>query len=520
MIREQHKKKCVQFLLMVLTCLSLIAVVTPSQVEAATWKRNSTGWWYQNDDNSWPANAWKKINGKWYWFNSAGYMTTGWQWVNGTWYYMTGSGAMAANTWIGDYYVTGSGAMATNTWIGKYYVGADGKWFPSYQPAKWVKNSRGWWYRHSDSSWPANQWEKIGGKWYYFNGGGYMTTGWQKVKGIWYYMESSGAMAANKWIGNYYVTDFGAMATNIWIGDRYVDGSGKWVANYSKPTTTPTPNTPETGTQPTPTPTVIKVTGMDIACTKDNMMVGETADIYPMTIYPANAANKNVTYSSSNTAVATVDGNGHIVAVGEGTVSINVHSADGNCTASASIAVRPLLKDTTVDEVLSHTTMNKTKAQEIFNQINDVRVQNGISALSWDNRDIEKETIIMSGWNIQNNVLNDIPASNLSNHGGGMIGVGMSNGYLTSSEAMNSWMNSPLHKSNILASNVKSCSVSVAEYEYNGVIKQSIIVEFSSITLNDYGQFTEEELMQSTIATLSKCVKPEEFDTYLKKFYY
>lgn len=94
------------------------------------WISDSVGWWYRNADGSYPANAWKYINGQWYYFDGSGYMATGWRQVNGAWYYLTGSGAMAHDTWVGDYYLTSSGAMATNAQIGQYYVGADGKWIP------------------------------------------------------------------------------------------------------------------------------------------------------------------------------------------------------------------------------------------------------------------------------------------------------------------------------------------------------------------------------------------------------
>lgn len=61
--------------------------------------------------------------------------------------------------------------------------------------AGWVKDSKGWWYRNEDGSWPAATWRKIDGKWYYFGSDGYMATdAWQRYKGAWYYLGSSGAM--------------------------------------------------------------------------------------------------------------------------------------------------------------------------------------------------------------------------------------------------------------------------------------------------------------------------------------
>lgn len=63
---------------------------------------------------------------------------------------------------------------------------------------KWIKDSKGWWYRHSDGSYTTNDWEYIAGEWYYFNKQGYMQTGWISVGGKWYYLNSSGAMQTEK----------------------------------------------------------------------------------------------------------------------------------------------------------------------------------------------------------------------------------------------------------------------------------------------------------------------------------
>lgn len=196
------------------TCLTVALVVMTLSlpVYAANWVHNNTGWWYHEDNGSYPANQWKKINGQWYWFNSNGYMVTGWKQINGTWYYFDPSGAMASNRWIGNYYVNESGL-----------------WTQTKKPDQWVASGNRWWYRHSDGSYTTNGWETINEKDYLFDSAGWMLTGWQSVNGTWYYLESSGAKAANRWIGNYYVEADGTMATNKWIGDYYVNDSGLWV---------------------------------------------------------------------------------------------------------------------------------------------------------------------------------------------------------------------------------------------------------------------------------------------------
>ena len=248
-----------------------LAVMTLAQpVSTANWVGNNTGWWWQEDNGSYPTNQWKAINGKWYWFDGNGYMVTGWRNINGTWYYLESSGAMASNKWIGNYYVESSGAMATNKWIGNYYVNGDGLWTQTKTTGQWISSGNRWWYRHfngsyalgwekidgnyylfDNSGWMLIGWQFVNGSWYYMNNSGAMLTGWQYINGTWYYMNSSGAMltewqciggkwyyfysdgsmASNIWIdGTYYVESSGAMATNKWIDDYfYVDSTGRLV---------------------------------------------------------------------------------------------------------------------------------------------------------------------------------------------------------------------------------------------------------------------------------------------------
>ena len=39
-----------------------------------SWKKNSKGWWFEDETGWYPKNQWQKIDGKWYFFNAAGYM--------------------------------------------------------------------------------------------------------------------------------------------------------------------------------------------------------------------------------------------------------------------------------------------------------------------------------------------------------------------------------------------------------------------------------------------------------------
>jgi gliding motility-associated-like protein len=80
----------------------------------------------------------------------------------------------------------------------------------------------------------------------------------------------------------------------------------------------------------------VAVTGVTMSPTTASIAVGSTQQL-TATIAPANATNQNVTWSSSNTAVATVGTSGIVTAVGAGTATITVTTADGSKTATCAI---------------------------------------------------------------------------------------------------------------------------------------------------------------------------------------
>ena len=82
----------------------------------------------------------------------------------------------------------------------------------------------------------------------------------------------------------------------------------------------------------------VAVTGVSINPTSANLQIGGSTDL-TYTILPANATDKSVSWSSSNTAVATVNNNGHVSAVAAGTATITVTTTDGNKTATCSVTV-------------------------------------------------------------------------------------------------------------------------------------------------------------------------------------
>ena len=239
------------------------------------WKQNATGWWYQKEDGSWPANCWYKVNGQKYYFDANGYMRTGWLALGNKWYYLTDSGAMAqgwvminktwyyltpgsgvmktgwykvGNTW---YYSNGSGAMQTgwlllgNTWY--YLTGSgamaqgwtlvNGTWYylngSGAMQTGWLMTGGTWYYLNGNGA-MAQGWLCLGGTWYYLTpGNGGMKTGWYMAGKEWYYSYGNGAMARNAWIDTYYyVGSSGAMLKDTTIGGYYVDKNGRWIPGY------------------------------------------------------------------------------------------------------------------------------------------------------------------------------------------------------------------------------------------------------------------------------------------------
>ena len=74
-----------------MSAMLLASMITPINTQAATWKQNKTGCWWEEDNGSYPVSTWKSIGGTWYYFDQNGYMKTGWLNDNGTWYYLGGT---------------------------------------------------------------------------------------------------------------------------------------------------------------------------------------------------------------------------------------------------------------------------------------------------------------------------------------------------------------------------------------------------------------------------------------------
>lgn len=196
--------------------------VVPATVQAAGWKQNKNGYWWQENDYSYPKNQWKTIYGKQYHFNSKEYMDTDWTKVDGKWYYFGGKNDGAKKTYWqkvrGKYYWLGSNGVMRTGWqnvYGKYY-----------------------WLGGSNDGAMKTGWQKVGGKYYLLGKNGDMKSGWQTVYGKKYYLggANDGSMktgwqkigGSDYYFGRTGESNEGVLRTSAWVGNYYVDSSGRW----------------------------------------------------------------------------------------------------------------------------------------------------------------------------------------------------------------------------------------------------------------------------------------------------
>ena len=111
----------------------------------------------------------------------------------------------------------------------------------------------------------------------------------------------------------------GTMPANV---GGFLTGSTGITANAAPPTSD-SGGKPESGLN-----IAAAVTGVQLNKTETNLTAGSTETL-TATVSPDNAANKNVTWSSSNTDVATVDENGKVTAVGAGSATIKATATNG-----------------------------------------------------------------------------------------------------------------------------------------------------------------------------------------------
>ncbi len=84
----------------------------------------------------------------------------------------------------------------------------------------------------------------------------------------------------------------------------------------------------------------IAVTGIELSPDTLTISVGKTGTL-TATFSPSNASNTDISWTSDDTEVATIDSDGTVTAISEGSVTITATTDDGGYTASAAVIVEP-----------------------------------------------------------------------------------------------------------------------------------------------------------------------------------
>jgi len=93
-------------------------------------------------------------------------------------------------------------------------------------------------------------------------------------------------------------------------------------------------NQPDVGSEAKPVPVLVKTVDLTGPIDQETLAVGDDL-VFGVTVAPVEAANKTVTWTSSDTGIATVTAAGKVTGVAVGTVKITVQANDSNGAKSS-----------------------------------------------------------------------------------------------------------------------------------------------------------------------------------------
>ena len=122
------------------------------------------------------------------------------------------------------------------------------------------------------------------------------------------------------------------------------------------------------------TPSTVRVQSVTLSNNSLSLNAGDKTTL-TANIYPSNATNKNVTWSSNNQNVITVSSNGEITAVNSGNATITVTTEDGGYTATCSVTVASSVINVT-GVTLNQTNISANTIGGIYNLVATVNPSN------------------------------------------------------------------------------------------------------------------------------------------------
>ncbi len=149
-------------------------------------------------------------------------------------------------------------------------------------------------------------------------------------------------------------------------------------------------------------PQTQSVKGVSLNKTTATIQVGELLYLQA-TISPSTATNKNVTWSSSNTNIATVNSSGKVEGIRAGTASVTVRTADGGYTATCVVTV--VEKSVQVTGLTLNPTLLNMKVDDTYTLIATVLPTNATNkTVSWSSSDTSVATVDQTGKVVANGV--------------------------------------------------------------------------------------------------------------------
>ena len=141
---------------------------------------------------------------------------------------------------------------------------------------------------------------------------------------------------------------------------------------------------------------VVLVEGITLNATEQTLTVGETFAL-TASVLPENATNKSLAWTSSDENVATVDANGLVTAVKEGTATITAKANDGsNASASCTITVKATV--VLVEGITLNATEQTLTVGETFALTASVAPENATNkSLAWTSSDENVATVDANG---------------------------------------------------------------------------------------------------------------------------
>lgn len=321
-----------------------------------------------------------------------------------------------------------------------------------------------------------------------------------------------------------------------------------------KPTATPMPTATPTAT-PTPVPVVeptdVQKAEIDNICSKQYynpwMYINSEmckASSFKFTTDKSLSGKGNYCYvESSDSSLVTVHTDDGITLYSDAVDPIS--ESNIGKTVTVTMKMGSYIKTCTVEICETRTDWSKVSeediaksiidrtdyADEVVRLINEYRVSKGLNALKYEERYCLKSASVASGCAILHALKNNDSdkAAVLASHGACQIGWGTTGGGAsnTPQKVVQAWINSPLHRSNILDKDLKTigCAFFINGYRdpRTDSISEYVSVKctLSSCSLEKSNSFTQQENDSEILTCLKKYVKSqEELDKYANWFYH